>query len=62
MSGKMRPLPYRKEQIAKLAYMVQDHIEDFRQALAADLGRNQLDSDLYVPLFSHAGRISRIGI
>ncbi|THH26924.1 hypothetical protein EUX98_g7260 [Antrodiella citrinella] len=45
MSGKMRPIPYRKEQIAKLAYMVQDNIDDFRAALASDLGRNELEAD-----------------
>lgn len=50
-SGKMRPLPYRKEQIARLVYMVQDHADEFRQALASDLGRDALDADLYVGHF-----------
>lgn len=46
MSGKMRPISYRKEQLSRLAHMVQDHIDEFRHALNSDLGRSQLEADL----------------
>ena len=46
MSGKMKPLAYRKEQIAKLAYMVHDNADEFRQAMSSDLGRDFLETDL----------------
>ncbi|TCD64862.1 hypothetical protein EIP91_003566 [Steccherinum ochraceum] len=45
MSGKMRPISYRKEQLARLAYMIHEHADEFREALTADLGRSALETD-----------------
>ncbi|KAE9394091.1 NAD-aldehyde dehydrogenase [Gymnopus androsaceus JB14] len=43
-SGKSRAIPYRKYQILQLAYMVKDNVKLFEDALAADLGRPQIES------------------
>ncbi|TCD64858.1 hypothetical protein EIP91_003562 [Steccherinum ochraceum] len=45
LAGKMRPISYRREQIAKLAHMVSDHQEEFTQAMNADLGRSATEAD-----------------
>ncbi|KAH8101207.1 NAD-aldehyde dehydrogenase [Cristinia sonorae] len=45
LSGKLRPVSARKEQILRLAYMIEDHADEFRHALALDLGRGPLEAD-----------------
>lgn len=45
-SGKTRPIAYRKEQLAQLAWMLKDNNERFAEALHIDLGRPPIESDL----------------
>jgi aldehyde dehydrogenase (NAD+) len=49
-SGKLNSIAYRKYQLLQLAYLIQDNTKRFEDALAADLGRPALESDLCVPL------------
>jgi aldehyde dehydrogenase (NAD+)/aldehyde dehydrogenase (NAD(P)+) len=44
LSGKLRPIAYRKYQILQLAYLLQDNSQRFQDALAADLGRPPLEA------------------
>jgi len=39
LSGKTRPIAFRKEQIKKLGFLVQDNEQAFADALRKDLGR-----------------------
>lgn len=43
-SGKTKPIAFRKVQILQLAYLLQDNIERFKEALAIDLGRPPLEA------------------
>ncbi|EGO03972.1 hypothetical protein SERLA73DRAFT_175681 [Serpula lacrymans var. lacrymans S7.3] len=43
-SGKLKSVAYRKIQILQVAYLLQDNIQRFKDALAADLGRPSLES------------------
>lgn len=45
-SGKLKSIAYRKYQLLQLGYLVKDNIQRFRDALAADLGRPEQESDL----------------
>ena len=45
-TGKTKPIAYRKQQLAQLAWMVKDNIPRFEAALKEDLGRPQLESNL----------------
>lgn len=38
-TGATRPLPFRKEQMRKLYYLVEDNQDGFLEALAADLAK-----------------------
>ncbi|TCD61558.1 hypothetical protein EIP91_008249 [Steccherinum ochraceum] len=44
-SGKTKPIAYRKEQLARLAYMVQENRDAFHEAMTSDLGRGTLEND-----------------
>lgn len=50
-SGRTKNIEYRKYQLLQLAYMLQDNIKRLEEALAADLGRPPLESQLYAPKF-----------
>ncbi|KAF8156031.1 NAD-aldehyde dehydrogenase [Crassisporium funariophilum] len=43
-SGRLKPIEYRKYQLAQLAYMIKDNMARFEEALKADLGRPALES------------------
>ncbi|KAH7915323.1 Aldehyde/histidinol dehydrogenase [Hygrophoropsis aurantiaca] len=43
-SGKLKSIAYRKIQILQLGYLLQDNIERFKEAFAADLGRPSLET------------------
>jgi aldehyde dehydrogenase (NAD+) len=43
-SGKTKPIAFRKVQILQLAYLLQDNLERFKEALAIDLGRPPLEA------------------
>jgi aldehyde dehydrogenase (NAD+) len=45
-SGKTKPIAFRKVQILQLAYLLQDNLERFKEALAIDLGRPPLEASL----------------
>ncbi|KDQ58413.1 hypothetical protein JAAARDRAFT_128720, partial [Jaapia argillacea MUCL 33604] len=45
LSGKLKSMTYRKQQILNLAYLLKDNIERFQKAFEADLGRAALESD-----------------
>ncbi|KAH7920037.1 aldehyde dehydrogenase [Leucogyrophana mollusca] len=43
-SGKLKSIAYRKLQLLQLAYLLQDNIQRFKDAFAADLGRPSLET------------------
>ncbi|KAI0319244.1 NAD-aldehyde dehydrogenase [Amylostereum chailletii] len=45
-SGKARPVAFRKDQLLSLAYLVKDNLPRLKDALAADLGRPHLETDI----------------
>jgi len=45
-AGKARPIAYRKEQLLQLAYLFQDNVEYFHEALRKDLGRPVFETNL----------------
>ncbi|KAH9933652.1 aldehyde dehydrogenase [Epithele typhae] len=45
--GKTKSIPYRKEQIAQLGYLIKDNEDRIHEALKLDLGRHPLESELY---------------
>lgn len=45
-TGKTKPIAYRKQQLAQLAWMLRDHQKRWGDALKADLGRPSLEADL----------------
>ena len=45
-TGKTKPIAYRKQQLAQLAWMLRDHQGRWADALKADLGRPNLEADL----------------
>lgn len=47
-SGKTKSIAYRKQQLLQLCYLLQDNLERFKDAFAADLGRPAEEADLYV--------------
>jgi hypothetical protein len=47
-TGKTKSIAFRKHQLLQLAYLVQDNIARFEEALKADLGRPGLESQLFV--------------
>ena len=51
-SGRTKSITYRKEQLAQLAYLLKDNEQRFRDALKADLGRPEMESDMCVLVFS----------
>ncbi|KAI0084065.1 Aldehyde/histidinol dehydrogenase [Irpex rosettiformis] len=44
-TGKTKPIAYRKEQLAQVAWMLRDHQQEWADALKADLGRPSLEAD-----------------
>ena len=52
-TGKTRPIAFRKEQLYKLGRLLKENEQRFRDALRADLGRPDFESDLYVLLHEH---------
>ncbi|KAI0779139.1 aldehyde dehydrogenase [Irpex lacteus] len=44
-TGKTKPIAYRKQQLAQLAWMLRDHQKRWGDALKADLGRPSLEAD-----------------
>ena len=53
-TGKTRPIAFRKEQLAQLAHLLKDNEQRFREALKADLGRPEVESDLCVALHAYS--------
>ncbi|OBZ72513.1 Aldehyde dehydrogenase family 3 member H1 [Grifola frondosa] len=53
-SGKAKSIAYRKEQIAQVGYLLQDHAERWKEAFLADLGRPPSETELLdlSPVFS----------
>ena len=49
-TGKTKPVAYRKEQLAQLAWGQKDNATRLGEALQQDLGRPPIESDLYVSL------------
>ncbi|KAI0763354.1 aldehyde dehydrogenase [Trametes elegans] len=47
LSGKAKPLAFRKEQIAQVAYLVKDNEQRFKDAMKADLGRPYLETEFF---------------
>ncbi|TDL22725.1 NAD-aldehyde dehydrogenase [Rickenella mellea] len=45
-SGKLKSIEYRKQQVLQLGYLIQDNVERFQKALAADLGRPVQESNV----------------
>ncbi len=45
----MKSIAFRKEQIAQVGYLLKDNEQRFKDALKADLGRPELETELYVP-------------
>ncbi|EKM57674.1 uncharacterized protein PHACADRAFT_251452 [Phanerochaete carnosa HHB-10118-sp] len=45
-SGKTRPVPFRKEQLAQLAWLLKDNTDRIADAIHTDLGRPAIESDL----------------
>lgn len=45
-AGKLKSIAYRKNQLLQLAYIVHDNVQRFQEALASDLGRPKLESNL----------------
>ncbi|KAF8585282.1 aldehyde dehydrogenase [Ramaria rubella] len=46
-TGRAASIDYRKKQLLQLAYLFQDNIERFQEALQEDLGRPKLESNLF---------------
>ncbi|PWN49451.1 aldehyde dehydrogenase [Violaceomyces palustris] len=44
LTGKTRPIEYRKNQLKQLAYMLKDHTDDFVESIRKDLGRSRFES------------------
>ncbi|KAI8980223.1 aldehyde dehydrogenase [Trametes punicea] len=53
-SGKTRSIGFRKEQIAKIGYLLKDNEKRWREALHADLGRHPVETGLFdlMPTYS----------
>ncbi|KAG8967433.1 hypothetical protein FRC03_009953 [Tulasnella sp. 419] len=45
-SGKLRPIEYRKQQLAQLMYMLKDNAELYAQAYKKDLGRHSFETNM----------------
>lgn len=45
-AGKAQSISYRKEQIAQVGYLLKDNEQRFKDALKADLGRPELETEL----------------
>jgi aldehyde dehydrogenase (NAD+)/aldehyde dehydrogenase (NAD(P)+) len=45
-TGKTRSVAFRKYQLLQLAYLIKDNAKNFEDALAQDLGRHKLESNL----------------
>ena len=45
-TGRLRPISYRKQQLAQLAYMMEDNKDRIYAALTADLGRPKQENSV----------------
>jgi aldehyde dehydrogenase (NAD+) len=45
-TGKTKPIAYRRQQLAQLAWMIRDHQDRWAEALKSDLGRPKLEAEL----------------
>ena len=45
-AGKLRPLSFRRAQLAQLAYLLQDNYKDFQKALFQDFGKHPIEANM----------------
>ena len=45
-AGKLRPLSFRRAQLAQLAYLLQDNYKDFQKALFEDFGKHPIEANM----------------
>ncbi|KAI0749987.1 aldehyde dehydrogenase [Daedaleopsis nitida] len=46
-SGRTKSIPFRKQQIARMGYMIKDNEARFKEALRIDLGRHDLETEFF---------------
>lgn len=46
LSGKAKPLSFRKEQIAQVGHLIKDNEDRLKDAIKTDIGRHPVETDL----------------